>query len=114
MRLSKVLVDGGSGLNILYMDTLEAMGILRACLRESLFPFYGILPGMKAYPVGNIDLPVTFSSKANFRTETLTFELKLPGPNGVITVSGSFVQAYVSSREYFNLATTAANSAELG
>ena len=99
---------------------------------------------MKAYPVGNIDLPVTFGSKANFRTETLTFEvvdwkgayhailghpacakfmavpnytylkLKLPGPNGVITVSGSFEQAYVSSREYFDLATTAANSAELG
>ena len=41
-------------------------------------------------------------------------KLKMPGPNGAITVSGSFEQAYVSSREYFNLATTAANSAELG
>ena len=41
-------------------------------------------------------------------------KLKLPGPNGVITLSGSFEQAYVSSREYFDLATTAANSAELG
>ena len=40
-------------------------------------------------------------------------KLKLPGPNGVITVSGSFEQAYVCSREHFNLATTAANSAEL-
>ena len=144
MRLSKVLMDGGSSLNILYIDTLEAMGIPRACLRASLFPFYGILPGMKAYPVGNLNLPVTFSNKANYRTEILTFEvvdwkgayhailgrpayakfmavpnytylkLKLPGPNGVITVSGSFEQAYVSSREYFDLATTAANSAELG
>ena len=28
---------------------------------------------MKAYPVGNVDLPVTFGSKANFRIETLTF-----------------------------------------
>ena len=41
-------------------------------------------------------------------------KLKLPGPNGVITVSGSFEQAYVSSREYYDLATTAVNSAELG
>ena len=41
-------------------------------------------------------------------------KLKLSGPNGVITVSGSFEQAYVSSREYYDLATTAANSAELG
>ncbi|XP_039797812.1 uncharacterized protein LOC120662809 [Panicum virgatum] len=144
MRLSKVLMDGGSSLNILYVDTLDAMGIPRACLRESLFPFYGIMPGMKAYPVGNIDLPVMFGSKANFRTKTLTFEvvewkgvyhailgrpayakfmavpnytylkLKLPGPNSVITVSGSFEQAYISSREYYDLATTTANSAELG
>ena len=68
--------DGwGSSLNILYIDTLEAMGVPRACLRESLFPFYGILPGMKAYSVGNIDLPVTFGSKSKFRTKTLTFEL---------------------------------------
>ena len=116
MRLSKVLMDGGSSLNILYLDTLKAMGIPRGCLRDSPFPFYGILPGMKAYSVGNIDLPVTFGNKANYRTETLTFEvvdwkgayhtilgrpayakfmavpnytyhkLKLPGPNGVITV----------------------------
>ena len=39
---------------------------------------------------------------------------KLPGPNGVITVSGSFEQAYFSSREHFDLAATAANSVELG
>ena len=75
MRLSKVLMDGGSSLNILYIDTLEAMGIPRSCLWASLFPFYGILPGMKAYPVGNIDLSVTFGSKTNFHTETLTFEV---------------------------------------
>ena len=41
-------------------------------------------------------------------------KLKMPGPNGVITVSGSFEQAYVSRREYYNLATTTVNSAELG
>ena len=32
MHLSKVLMDRGSSLNILYIDTLEAMGIPRACL----------------------------------------------------------------------------------
>ena len=75
MRMSKVLMDGGSSLNILYVDTLEAMGIPRGCLQKSLFPFYGILPGMKAYPVGNIDLPVTFGKRSNYRIETLTFEV---------------------------------------
>ena len=41
-------------------------------------------------------------------------KLKLLGLNKVITMSGSFEQAYVSSREYYDLATTTANSAELG
>ena len=44
-------------------------------MRASLFPFYGILPGMKAYPVSNLDLPATFGSRANYCTETLTFEV---------------------------------------
>ncbi|XP_039809340.1 uncharacterized protein LOC120672813 [Panicum virgatum] len=41
-------------------------------------------------------------------------KIKLPSPNGVITVSSSFEQAYVSSCEYYDLATTMANLAELG
>ena len=41
-------------------------------------------------------------------------KLKMSGPNGVITVNGSFEKAYVSSREYYDLATTAVNSAEIG
>ncbi|XP_039797915.1 uncharacterized protein LOC120662934 [Panicum virgatum] len=105
MRLSKVLMDGGSSLNILFVDTLEAMGIPRDCLRESLFPFYGILSGMKQSP--------TYTKFMAVPNNTY-FKLKLSGPNGVITVSGSYEQAYVSSREYYDLATTAANSAELG
>ena len=44
-RLSKVLMDGGSGLNILYIDTLDAMRIPRSelCLVGS--PFDGVIPG---------------------------------------------------------------------
>jgi hypothetical protein len=30
---------------------------------------------MEAVPLGQIDLPVTFSDKGNFRKETLTFEV---------------------------------------
>ena len=30
--LSKVLMDGGSGLNIMYAETLDAMGIDRSCI----------------------------------------------------------------------------------
>jgi hypothetical protein len=31
-RLSKVLMDGGSGLNIMYIETLDAMGIEQSCI----------------------------------------------------------------------------------
>jgi hypothetical protein len=40
-------------------------------------------------------------------------KLKMPGPNGVITVSSSFEQAYTCGREHFELTHTLANSVEL-
>ena len=74
-RLTKVLMDGGSGLNILYIDTLDAMRIPRLELRPVGSPFHGVILGAQAYPLGQIDLPVTFGSQANFRSEVLTFEV---------------------------------------
>ena len=43
-RLTKVLMDGGSGLNIMYAETLDAMGIDRSCIRPTGVPFHGIVP----------------------------------------------------------------------
>jgi hypothetical protein len=40
-------------------------------------------------------------------------KLKMPGPNGINMVSGSFDQAYACGREHFELTTAIANSAEL-
>ena len=31
-RLTKVLMDGGSGLNIMYTKTIDAMGISQSCI----------------------------------------------------------------------------------
>jgi hypothetical protein len=59
-RLIKVLMDGGSGLNILYASTLNRMGIPRNNLHPSKVPFYGIIPGKEAMPLGHIRLNVTF------------------------------------------------------
>ena len=68
-------MDGGSGLNILYIDTLDAMRIPRSELRLAGSPFHGVIPGAQAYPLGQIDLPITFGSRANFRSKVLTFEV---------------------------------------
>jgi len=74
-RLSKVLMDGGSSLNIIYLKTLDLLGINRAQLQPSTGGFHGVVPGKKALPVGRINIPVCFGTAANFRKETLTFEV---------------------------------------
>ena len=95
------------------------------------------------YPLGQIDLPITFGDRAKFCSEVLTFEvvdfpwsyhailgrpcyarfmavpnytylkLKMPGPNGVITVGSTFSHAFMSDREHFELTTAIINSAKL-
>ena len=73
--LTKVLMDGGSGLNIMYAETLDAMGIDRARIRPTEVPFHGIMPRKQAMPLGQIELPITFGDPSNYRTETHTFEV---------------------------------------
>ena len=68
-------MDGASGLNILYVDTLDAMRIPRSELHPASSPFHGVILGAQAYPLGQIDLPVTFGNRVNFRLEVLTFEV---------------------------------------
>jgi hypothetical protein len=74
-RFSKVLMDGGSNLNILYAHTLRLMGIGLDQLWPSTKPFHGVAPGKQVQPLGQIDLPVWFGTAKNFRKETLPFEV---------------------------------------
>jgi hypothetical protein len=46
----KVLMDGGSGINVLYASTLDDMGIPRSTLRPSTAPFHRVVLGMEALP----------------------------------------------------------------
>jgi hypothetical protein len=74
-RFSKVLMGGGSSLNILYARTLRLMGIRLDQLRPSTTPCHGVAPGKRVQPLWQIDLPVWFDTSDNFRKETLTFEV---------------------------------------
>ena len=142
-RLSKVLMDGGSSLNIIYLETLDLLSIERAQLQPSAGGFHGVVLGKKALPVGQIDLPVCFGTTANFWKETLTFEvvgfcgthhaiigrpgyakfmaipnytnlkLKMPGPKGVITISSSYQHAYECDVECVEYGEAIENSTEL-
>jgi hypothetical protein len=46
-RFSKVLMDGGSNLNIIYAHTLRLLGIGLDQLRPSTTPFHGVAPGKR-------------------------------------------------------------------
>jgi hypothetical protein len=115
-RLTKVLMDGGSSLNIIYAETLGLLGVDLSTIRAGAAPFHGIVPGKRVLSLGQLDLPVCFGTPSNFRKETLTFEvvgfqgiyhavlgrpcyskfmvvpnytylkLKMPGPKGIIAV----------------------------
>ncbi|KAM3272802.1 hypothetical protein ACQJBY_042716 [Aegilops geniculata] len=58
-------------------------------LKPSSTVFHGVVPGNSAYPVGKISLEVAFDDETNYRAETLWFELKMPVPEGTITVHGN-------------------------
>jgi hypothetical protein len=51
-RFSKVLMDGGSSLNILYAHTLHVLGIGLDQLRPSTTPFHGVAIGKRVQPLG--------------------------------------------------------------
>ena len=74
-KFTKVLMDGGSNINILYYETFRRMGLTDKNLKTSNTIFHGVVPGKSAYPVGKIELEVAFGNEYNYRVEKLTFEV---------------------------------------
>jgi hypothetical protein len=71
VRLTKVLINGGSGVNLIFASTLRKMGLdFMGMLVPSKSPFYGIIPGNTAHPLGTVVLPVIFGTRENYRTVT--------------------------------------------
>jgi hypothetical protein len=142
-RLSKVLMDGGSILNIIYTETLGLLGVDLSTIRASAAPFHGIVPDKHVLPLGQLDLPVCFGTPSNFRKEALTFEvvgfretyhvvlgrpcyakfmvvpnytylkLKMPGPRGTITVGSTYRHPYECDVECVEYAEALAESEAL-
>nr|ABA96533.1 retrotransposon protein, putative, Ty3-gypsy subclass [Oryza sativa Japonica Group] len=119
IKVARVVIDGGSSINLLFASTLDVMGIPRSKLTPTDQPFHGITPQSSSKPLGKITLPVTFGQANNFRTEQITFGvaefdteyntiigrtalakfmaasyyayqvLKMPGPKETITIQGN-------------------------
>lgn len=73
--MSRVFMDGGSGINIIYTETLKVMNIPIKNLKQSENAFHGIVPGKAVRPVGTIALNVVFGEEKHFRKERLDFEV---------------------------------------
>jgi hypothetical protein len=68
-------MDGGSGLNLMYYNTFEGLGLSQDQLQSSPHPFYGVVPGKQSVPLGRVTMAVTFGDASNYHTEMLAFEL---------------------------------------
>jgi hypothetical protein len=73
--LTKALMDGGSNLNLMYLDTFEGLGLGQDMPKTSLHPFYEVVSSKQPIPLEQISLPVTFGDVNNYRTKMLAFEV---------------------------------------
>ncbi|KAI4972666.1 hypothetical protein ZWY2020_003591 [Hordeum vulgare] len=133
-RFSRVLVDGGSSINILYPDTLLKLGLKETDVVPSSIVFHGIVPGQSCSPIGKIQLDVLFGDKAHFHRESIWFEvvdlsspyhalpgrpalakfmaiphyaylkMKMPGPKGINTVVGDYKKSLECAQDSSRLA----------
>jgi hypothetical protein len=133
MRFEKVLIDGGSALNILFKNSLQELGISASALQPYEYPFWGILPGQSSQPLGQLTLVVQFGSKEHHRIEHVNFivadfstsyhailgrpalakfmaiphytylVLKMPTPKGVLSLRANIPVAHACEKEGFQL-----------
>jgi hypothetical protein len=71
VKVNRVLVDGGSSMNILFLKTFNQMGLSRSALCPSWATFHVIFPSAVVTPVSQITLPVSFGTQENFCAEHL-------------------------------------------
>jgi hypothetical protein len=127
--LHKVLVDNGSQADIIFLHAFDRMDISHSLLKPSDNPLYGF-GGKGTFPVGKIELPMSFGVAPNARSEQVTFDIvdmvypynaimgrvsinkfeaaihrlylcmKIPGPQGAITVYGNQQTARNNERDF--------------
>ena len=84
VKVTKMLVDGGAGLNLLSAKLLKQLQVPAGHLRPT-GTFQGVSPGITR-PLGQVTLPLTFGTPVNFRTENVIFDVAdIPLPyNGIL------------------------------
>jgi hypothetical protein len=128
------LIDGGEGLNIISVEVFEKIEVPYHRLMPTR-PFFRVTEG-STMPIGQVCLPVTFSTRDNYRTESLDFDVayivlpynaildypalakfmaathhgfnvpKIPSANGTITVRCNEKDALRSVEHFYREAAT--------
>jgi hypothetical protein len=136
VRFSKVLIDNGGSINIMYQDTMQKLGIKENMLEPSKTTFHGIVSGLSCAPMGKIWIDAMFGNWDNCRVENLMFEvvdldspyhallgtpalakfmasthveylkMKMSGPRGVITIIGDYKRSMACATAGSNLPET--------
>lgn len=112
-HLTKVLMDSGSSLNLLYQDIVRKMGIDPSRIRPTIITFKRTISGVEAHCTSSIILEVVFSlqgltfdivplrssfhallrriafARFNAVPHYTYLQLKMPGPRGTITKNGN-------------------------
>jgi hypothetical protein len=132
--VDRVFMDAGIKINFIYTKTLREMHISLKFLKPTDYSFHGIVPGSANYPLGRIALNIYFGNCQNYIREKLDFKvmdwpsqyhailrrpafsrfmvvphyiylvLKMPGPNGIIIVKGSFKLSDLCDKEFHKMA----------
>jgi hypothetical protein len=127
--LHKVLIDNDNQADIIFLHAFDRMGISHSLLKPSDNPLYGF-GGKGTFPVGKIELPLSFGVAPNARSEQVTFDIvdmvytynaimgrgsinkfeaaihglylcmKIPGPQGMIIVYGNQQTARNIERDF--------------
>jgi hypothetical protein len=132
--VDRVFMDAGSGINLIYAKTLRTMHLSLEFLKPTDCSFHGIVLRSANYPLGRIAHNICFGNHQNYRREKLDFEvmdwpsqyhailgrptflrfmevphyaylvLKMPGPNEIIIVKGSFELSDLCDKEFYKMA----------
>ncbi|KAK1602599.1 hypothetical protein QYE76_016868 [Lolium multiflorum] len=75
VRFSKVLIDNGSSINIMYRHTMRTLGITENMLQPTHTTFHGIVPALSFSPMGKVRVDVSFGGRDNCLVENVLFEV---------------------------------------
>ncbi|XP_073360364.1 uncharacterized protein [Aegilops tauschii subsp. strangulata] len=138
--VTKTLIDGGAGLNVLSVESFETLQVPDDQLMP-IMPFPGVIVSSTT-PLGQVRLTVTFGTHDNYRTELIDFDvariglpynailgypvlakfmavthpgynvIKMPGSGGVVTIAGDKEDAVRVLKLAYRVAAASRPSAE--